>query len=182
MLTKAGKQAIYTLTNWTSTSNAQNVKAMFPEDSIRNTANNERWLSHVNGNLISHLNCVANQNAGFSIGSSTTPVSDSDYFLKNQITSGYNMTLTHMIRGIDPLGKIYLEFWFDIENTSINNMTIAEIGLTTYSTICVNSASATSGSSNNVMIDRTVFDSPVTISSLESCTVRYRITSDISFI
>lgn len=181
MLTKAGKQALYTMTNWTANNNAQNAKAMFPEDSIRNTTNVQRWVSFVNGNLISHLNCVGNTYAGFSIGSGTTAVSDSDYFLENQITSGYSMTLIHSIRGLDISQKPYMEFWFIVENISANNMTIGEIGLTSTNIYCTNTASATSAGGNNVMIDRTVFENPITLSPQESCKVKYRITSDISF-
>ena len=182
MLTKAGKQALYTMTNWTSQNDAQNRKPMFPEDSIRNTNNNERWVCYVNGTFISSLNCVSNLNPGFSIGSGTTPPSENDYHLESQITSGYSMTLLHAFRGVDLNQKPYMEFWFIIENTSVNNLTIGEIGTTSNTVWCSSTSTGTAPGANSVLIDRTVFINPIILSSQESCRVTYRITSDISFV
>lgn len=181
MITKAGKQAIQTMTNQTSTNLAGSVKAMFPEDSIKNVDGNERQISHLNGNLVSSSNIVVNRNAGFSIGSGTTTPTENDFFLESQITSGYTMILTGATRNVDENNNLYMEFTFTITNNSSNTLTIAEIGLTTANIYCLNSSSATTGSTNNIMIDRTTFETPITIASTETAALRYRITSDMSF-
>lgn len=181
MLTKAGKQALYTMTNWTATNDTQNRKPMFPEDSIRNTNNNERWVCYVSGNLISSLNCVNNLSPGFYIGSGTTPTSDNDYCLESQITSGYSMTLIQSLRGVDINQNPYMEFWFIVENTSTNIITLGEIGFASNTVWCSSTSTGTAPGANTVLIDRTVFNSSITLNSQESCRITYRITSNISF-
>lgn len=180
MLTKAGKQGIRTFVNWTGQNNTQNSKPMFPDAPINNTQNQQRWICAITSTFITASNIQFNTNAGFSFGSGNTAPTEDDYFLESQITSGFTGVLTNAFRGVDGNGKLYMEFQFTITNTSNANITIAEMGLTSAWSCCT-SASATSASNNNILVDRTVLDTPVTIAPNDSAALRYRITSDISF-
>lgn len=182
MFTKAGKQAIYAMASQTNYSDVNTVKAMFPSVGIKNTDGQDRWISHVNGNLISGRAIVTNRNAGFAIGSGSTTATEDDYFLENQITSGFNMIITGTWRNVDSNGKLYEEYTFSITNTSSSTISVSEIALISNSIIAGTSASATSGFiQNNVMLDRTVLDTPISIPPTETGALKYRITFDMSF-
>ena len=181
MLTKAIKQAICTFTTFTGQNNVFNSIPMFPNESIRNTQNQERWISSIFNNLISTLNDSTTYGAGFSIGSGTTPPTENDYNLENQITSGYRFTFTSSTRGVDANGKLYMEFNLTYTNTGSTPLTISEICLKTANVNVCTSSTATTIVSNNIMIDRTLLDEPVTIAPTGSATIKYRITTDMSF-
>lgn len=180
MITKAGKQGIRTFVTWTGQNTTPNIKAMFPNEPIYNNQHQQRWICAVVSTFVTALNIQYNYNAGFSFGSGNTAPTEDDYFLESQITSGLSSVLTGSSRGVDSNGKLYMEYLFTVTNTSNANITIAEMGITSSWSVCT-SASATSASNNNILIDRTVLDTPVTIEPNNSAAIRYRITSDISF-
>ena len=180
MLTRAGKQAVQTFVNWTTQDNSRNSIPMFPSASIRNTGNEERWVSAVTGNLLSSTNVVSNNWAGFQIGSGSTAPAETDYKLNTQITSGFSGSLSYTERGIDN-GSLYMEFGLLITNTGSSNLTVAEVGIVTNNIKCCNSSSATSASNQDVMIERTLLSSPVTIAPTETTLIKYRVTSSMSF-
>ena len=182
MLTKAAKQAICTFASWNKSENAASSIAMFPNDSIRTTQNQERWISALDGALISTTSVVTNvAYPGFSIGSGTTPPTENDYNLESTITSGFTMVLSGSTRGIDSNGKFYMEFNFTITNTSGASMTVSEICLKTANARACSSPSATTATGTNIMVDRTLLTTPVTIANSGSASIKYRITSDMSF-
>lgn len=182
MLTKAGKQALQTVATWTTQTNIYNTVPMFPSSSIRNTANQERWVSYLNNNLISAITIQNNAtNAGFHFGSGTTAATENDYKLESDITSGLTTVLGSSMRGVDSNGKPYMSFTFTVTNSGNSNITIGEIGLVSANVFCCTSSSATTAASNNVLIDRTVLDTPVTLAPNETSAIKYTITCDMSF-
>jgi len=183
MLTKAGKQAIAVMAVSNGQSTSQNAVPMFPTESIRNTQNLERWISSVNNALFNTFNFTNNGiNAGFHLGSGTTAPTENDYKMQTDITSNVTCTLASMSRGVDSNGKQYMEFVYTITNTAASgNMTVAECGIVSSNINCCTSASATSASGNNVLIDRTVLATPIVIAPQGSAALKYRITCDMSF-
>lgn len=181
MITKAGKQLLQTVPIWTNQNNVYNAKPMFPTESIRNTSNQERWVSWLNGILFNQVTIQYNAtNAGFHFGSGTTAPTENDYKMQTDITSGVSIILNTSERGIDS-GVLYMAYTFTVTNNSSANITIAEMGYVTGNASCCNSASATSASNNNVLIDRTLLDTPLTIAPRETAAITYKITCDMSF-
>lgn len=181
MYTKAGIQAIKSMTVWGNYSSQYTTIPMFPSSSIRNTANGERWISYVNGNLINSLSFVTNQNSGIVLGSGTTAPTENDYHLETQITSGIAVTVSGITRGVDSSDRLYMEVTLNVSNTSSSDITIAEVGLVSGNIMCASSSTSSSVGANNVMIDRTLLDSPVTIIPSGSAAIKYRIISDMTF-
>ena len=185
MLTKAGKQALQVMAIHLYADGTSNSKPMFPTASIRNTSNQERWVSWVNGSLYSNWAPIVNNatTPGIQFGTSDVAPSEDDYVLKGPITSGITATAVTSERGVDGTGKPYNLLGYSVTNTSsTNNLTIKEIGIVTNSIRCCTSSTATSASSNNVLIDRTILDSPVTIEPRQTANIKYRLTCDMSFI
>ena len=180
MLTKAGKQVLAVALNTTGLNNAQNNATMFPNDSIKDISNNTKWVSWHGGTFLSSASFTKNKAHGIIIGSGNTAPTENDYFLESQITSGIDGVITDTCRGRDGNGKMYMEFTIIISNTGASDLTIKEIGAVTYGTRCKSSASATSVSQANLLVDRTLLDSPLTIAPNKSGLITYRITSDIA--
>ena len=181
MWTKAGKQALQTYAIWTQQNNTSNAKPMFPNSSIRNTSNQERWVSYVNGHLYSSCNYAANLNQGLHIGSGTTAPTENDYKLQTQITSGISVVLTGTVRGVDTNNLPYMDLTYTITNTSSSSITIAELGLVSQNIYCCTSSTATSATSNQVLLDRTLLSTPITFPANETAAVKYRITCEMNF-
>ena len=183
MLTKAGKQAIAVMPVCNGQNTSPNTVPMFPTDSIRNTSNQERWISYVSNALFNTFAFTNNAaNSGFHLGSGTTAPTENDYKMETDITSNVTCTLASTSRGVDSNGKQYMEFVYTVTNTAASgNMTIGECGLVSSNINCCTSASATSASGNNILIDRTVLATPITIAPQGSAALKYRITCDMSF-
>lgn len=181
MFTKAGKQAIQSMSVWTANNNQFNTIPMFPSASVRNTQNAERWVSYVNGNIVNSLSYIANYNSGIHLGSGTTTPTENDYALTSQITSGLTVTTTGITRGRDSSDRLYMECVLNVTNTSSANITIAEVGLVSGNVVCCNTSSATTAAANNILIDHTLLTSPVTIAPSDTAAIKYRITSDMTF-
>ena len=181
MLTKAAKQLLQTVPIYSGLNNTNTAKPMFPNDRIKNTANQERWISFLQGNLMSSTNIVFNANAGFVFGTGSTAPTENDYILESQITSGITGVLTNTVRGIDTNNKPYIEFTFTVTNTGSSSISITEIGYVTGNAYCCTSSTATSAANNNVLIDRTLLDGAVTIAAGNSAAIKYRLTSDMTF-
>lgn len=181
MFTKAGKQAIQAMSVWTTVANQYNTIPMFPNSSVRNTTNAQRWISYVNGNLISTLNCVLNTNPGIHLGSGTVTPTENDYILTSQITSGISVIVSGIARGVDSSNRLYMELVLNVTNTSSSNITVSEVGLVSGNIQCCTSASATATQANNILLDHTLLDSPVTIAPSDTAAIKYRITSDMTF-
>lgn len=182
MFTKAAKQGIKAAFNWTTRNDAANSQAMFPNEPIKNTSGVDRWVSRLNGNLISHWNSVNNRYAGFCIGSGNTLPTENDYFLENQITTNFSMSIVDVRRGLDSNEKMYMEVNLVVVNTGSTNLVVREIGVVSNSIQTVASASATAAGNTDILIDRTILDTPITIEPTMAGAIIYRITSDNSFI
>lgn len=183
MITKACKQLLQTVPVWTNVNNANTAKPMFPTESIRNTANQERWVSWLSGILVNQTAIQLNAtNAGFHFGSGTTAPTENDYKMETDITSGVSITLSNTVRGVNN-GVLYMKFTFTITNTSSqgNTKTISEIGYVTGVASCCTSSTGTSASNNNVLIDRTVLATPLVLAPGDSGAIDYTITCDMSF-
>lgn len=182
MWTKAARQAFTVMAVPISGNNTNNSVPMFPNDSIRNVSNQERWMSWVNGAIFSTYNpTLGNNAAGFVVGTGTTAPSLDDYKLESQITSGITMNFTNSRRYVNSSGKPTIENIYTITNNGSSDITISEVGLVSYNINCCTSSSATSTGANNVLIDRTLLDTPVTIASRGSASINYTISSDVTF-
>lgn len=180
MITKACKQAIQTFPVWTTQNNTSNAKPMFPSASVKNTAGQDRWVSFVAGNLLSAINAQLNAtNPGFHFGTGTATPTENDYKLETDITSGVSIILNSSARYYSP--KPHMTFTFTITNTGSSNITISEVGMVTNSIYCCTSSSATSASSNNILIDRTLLDTPLTIAPSSTAALEYTVNCEMSF-
>ena len=182
MLTKAARQALTVMAVPAQANAATNNVAMFPNDSIRNVLNQERWLSWVNGGLLATYNpTLGNNAAGFVVGTGTTSPSLDDYKLQSQITSGITLTFANSRRYVNSSGKPTIELIYTVTNNSSNTITITEVGIVSNTMNCLTSKTATSVSGNNLLMDRTLLDTPVNIASRASASIVYTISSDMSF-
>lgn len=180
MITKACKQSIQTFPIWTTQNNTSNAKPMFPSSSVKNTAGQDRWVSFVNNNLLSSLTIQLNAtNPGFHFGTGTTSPTEDDYKIESDITSGINVVLNSSFRSYSP--KPHMTFTFTITNTSSSDITISETGIVTGNIWCCTSSSATSAAANNILIDRTLLDTPLTIAPSSTAALEYTVNCEMSF-
>lgn len=182
MFTKAARQALQTVATWTTVNNSNNSKPMFPNDSIRNTNGDEKWISFLDGNLINTLDCGGNYTwSGFKFGSGTTAPTLNDYVIETPLNNNeYNVTLTFTERGAEN-GVPYMEFTFVLTNVSSNSITVSEVCYVSNNIAVCDSSSGTSANKNDIMIDRTLLTSPATIVAGDSASIKYRIACDMSF-
>ena len=116
---------------------------------------------------------------GISIGSGTRAESASDYELQTPIFNGYTMTIDKSL-GLDS-GNPYLEFTISIENTDSNSIMVSEIGY--FQLVAVTQEQNVTdpySRSANLMLDRTVLSTPVTIAAGETETIVYRLKTTLS--
>lgn len=97
-------------------------------------------------------------------GTGTTPATLSDYKLESTITSGISASASGSASNTEDTGT--LTFVYTVNNTSSESITIGEIGYRA-------SVPDRSGHVYNVLIDRTVLDTPVTIPAGSSGTLVY---------
>lgn len=95
---------------------------------------------------------------GFAIGSGTTPATEDDFKMENQITSGFSSPLG--IRVDDGLHLF-------VNNTGSSNLSISEIGL--YGNI-PDSARA-SGGANYILLMHTVLETPIVLAPNETAEI-----------
>ena len=114
--------------------------------------------------------------AGISIGRGSTPATENDINLEDTITSGVVMTLTKTEYGKKNVDKFYIRFTITITNTTNNALIIKEIGYK--QKVQASNRLYWSGSSNYViLIDRTVFDTPLTIQGNDAGVLVYEISA-----
>lgn len=183
MLTKIAQQAIQTVPVWNGQNNTYNAKPMFPNDPVKNVDGTNRWVSFVNGNILSSINVITanNKNAGFHFGSGTNAESEDNYYLQTPITAYLSGVLNSFVRGVEG-SKPYMEATLTVTNTGTSSdITVAEIGIITGNIWVCTSNSATSASGNNMLFDRTILENPIVLTPLQTAAIRYRITCDMSF-
>ena len=109
--------------------------------------------------------------AGISLGTGTTPASKTDVNLENTITSGISVTMSSRVVGCEN-GEPYLEYTMTVTNTGTSPIVITEAAYKQ----TVKAASwvgSTSAADVVCLIDRTVFNSPVTIYGGDAGIVKY---------
>lgn len=108
---------------------------------------------------------------GIRLGTDNTPATENDYDLKSQITSGITGTASK-VQGVDASGNPYLTYTILVTNTTASDITVREIGYV-QSVQGTASQGGTGASARNVLIDRTVLDTPVTIPANDSAGIKY---------
>lgn len=111
-------------------------------------------------------------NAGISVGSGTTIVSENDYQLVTPITSGL-MGNVIVDKGIES-GNAYITLNITVTNTSNSNITIAEICYKQEFKV-TSTQSGTTTSTVVCMIDRSLLETPITISPNETAVLTYKL-------
>lgn len=111
-------------------------------------------------------------NAGVSVGSGTTTVSENDYQLVTPITSGL-MGNVIVDKGVES-GNAYITLNITVTNTSNSNITIAEICYKQEFKVA-STQSGTTTSTVVCMIDRSLLETPITISPNETAVLTYKL-------
>ena len=185
MITKAGKQMMSVWSLFPKVNNAQTAVPKFPNDPIKNVTNQQRWIAVASGDCFSNgftPITANNTNPGVHFGTGTNTPTENDYYLQTPITSGLGAAITLTEMKINSQGKPYVRTVFSVTNGSSSaSLTITEICVVTGSAYCCTSSTATSYSANNVMFDRTLLDDPLVLAPLQTGTLEYIITCDMSF-
>lgn len=115
-----------------------------------------------------------NTSGGVVIGSGSTPAQESDYWLSNQITSGFDGYVSDAHQ-TDNDGNHGIVLSVIITNTGSSNLTIGEVGysLRVLSSVHEGGDSSYASMLRNVLIDRTVLDSPITIGAGQAAIIDY---------
>lgn len=116
--------------------------------------------------------------AGIYLGSGSTPATADDYTLASQITSGLNASNPSYIYGYDEnTNEITVSYVLTLSNTSSSSITINELGLTDElyfgDTLGGSIGAASNTYKRNVLVDRTILDSPVIIEPSGSAVIHY---------
>ena len=136
------------------------------------TINGSGWPQ--NGSTISFS--TTGMSIGVVIGSGNTPVQSSDYKLDAPLASDYSGSVSK-ING-DTESSLSLKLAVVIQNSGSSALTVREIGLIQSArTATTQGGSLTTNT--NVLIERTVLSTPVTIAAGESETIDYTITVEI---
>lgn len=131
---------------------------------------------------ITFAQVTASSDVGFLIGSGTTPATDDDYCLENQI---YGSSLASSASGItygnDENGYYWLRT-FTITNATASDITISEFGLLGRANAAPTRGANTNSSSywKRVLLLRSLLESPIVIRSGDAGLVTFRI--DFPFI
>lgn len=120
---------------------------------------------------------------GVMIGSGNASESDTSYWLDQQITSGFIASVIPTHEMVD--GEHALNLIVTVTNTGDSSMTISEIGYALITPVVYrpreySSIGAPSRTEVNLLIDRTVLASPVTIEAESNARLKYSLkTADI---
>lgn len=107
---------------------------------------------------------------GIAVGFGDTPPALDDINLEHPIVSGISMTLISTKRGTDSLEDPYMEFFFSVTNTSVDPITIREVGIRQEYYGYYDGINPSSW-----LMDRTVLEEPITIQPEEAGTIKYRV-------
>ena len=141
-------------------------------------ANSNAWPSngYSGTGTINIANPSTNSAAvGVYVGSGTTSPTENDYTLETPITSGLSGTMRVQYSDtLDNDGNPQLVQVLTLRNTSSSDITVSEVGWIAKG-LCDASNNTASGSGKNLLFDRTVLNSPVTIPAGESAAITYTI-------
>lgn len=176
MLTKAAENLMQLLMIGTDSNNTYGVGVV----NYKNISGTLRYMSGgqnsnnvfpVSKHLYFNLNPIT-YGGGICVGSGSTPPAKTDYTLESMITTGLtgNVTFAEQFDN----SKASWKFLVVLTNTSSNPIIVSEIG---YMEKCLYSnsrgAAVAPSSSDIILFDRTVLESPVTISPNESKVIEY---------
>lgn len=99
--------------------------------------------------------------SGIQLGTGTSAVSETDFSIENQISSGLTAGTPTITRGLDANGDPYLQFIIAVTNTSATDIVISEIGYA--QNIYASSTINTNSTANMILFDHTLLEAPVTV-------------------
>lgn len=117
--------------------------------------------------------------AGIAIGTGSTPASGDDYRIESPIASGISASITYAKAHNDVNGYDDIEFTIVVTNSSGADIVAREISYT-QNIYCASSQGGSTGSGQYICLDRTVFDTPITLVNGEQTTIKYRLRSILS--
>ncbi len=131
-------------------------------------------------NTPSNHSAVLTNSNGISIGTGTTSPTPNDYDLEAQIKSGITISINSRAQSVDTLGNAVLTIVISVTNTSGAPIVVSEIGWKA----SVLNFSATPGGPNinsgiDLLLDRTLLDTPITIQSSASGLIEYVLKADL---
>lgn len=180
MITRVARQALQSYLTWPALNTPNTAKCLFSE-SIKNTAGTTMWFYYMGNKMIYRVDFSRSATtSGVVIGSGNTPPTQDDYMLENLITSASVIGVVNAVRLIDD-GKPCLIMNVTVMNESGETITIREIGLISYDYFCATSQTGGSASNQNVLVDRTLLTSPVTLASGDCTDIEYKIKVDMAF-
>lgn len=109
--------------------------------------------------------------SGIMVGSGVTPPTENDYMLETQITSGLSGSITYTRTYDAETEKSQLRILLALVNTSNAPITVGEIGYV--GSVRGGNKDSVSNNNYNILFDRTVFDSPITIPAEAAATITY---------
>ena len=166
MITKTGKVALFGRMTYNGSSTSKNAGVPFK------STNGTTYYLDVKTNIaILNTNIVS---TAIKFGSGTTPATEDDYNLETEI-SGITGTSTETIKNDN--GSIKREFLLTLTNGNDSSVTINEIGLFSSMNGYTSATSTSSPSSKDIMIERTVFETPVVIEAGGNAVIKYSITA-----
>ena len=182
MLTRAAEQVLQTFFVQNGQSGTSSVVRIFPNEPIKDTSGNDRYLSYISTYYLwqpyAYINTLTN--TGIRVGRGLTTPTKYDYYMENPINSDMTLTVTGTSRGTNN-GVPYVQFILVCTNTASSNVTISEIGYVNDDLYGFESPSSTSIRYMACLLDRTLLDNPVTIEPSQSASIKYTISCDMSF-
>jgi hypothetical protein len=151
---------------------------------ITDVSGNAKYLLRLSGwpnssNVDTGVRINSYNNPGIWVGSGLTPPTPADYCLESRITSGMSGAVQIDNTYLDANGNPQLKMIVTLTNTGSTSITVGEIGFF-QNVQMANNASGSGSSSNLVMIDRTVLNTPVTIPAGESAAITYTLKTVIA--
>lgn len=110
--------------------------------------------------------------SGIVLGSGTTPATENDYRVESVVSGVTGSVIA--IQGIDD-NKPYLNMSVTVTNNGSTDKTISEICYQQYVSVTATQGGTSSNAPYPMLIDRTVFSTPVTIPPNSSVLIDYRI-------
>lgn len=125
-----------------------------------------------------YWDCRLNYEPGIWFGSGSTPATENDFTLESKITSGLSFNRSAVI-DMDEDGNPFIRHDIMVTNTSLDNITIAELGYFQY-VRCASTLNGTDNQRITSLFDRTVLPTPVTIEPNGYAVIRYILKTVIS--
>ena len=124
----------------------------------------------------------SNKDAGISIGTDNTSASKDDYNLKNTLTSNeVTLTMVDTICEIDGNNNFNFICVLGIRNKTNNTININEVGWKANIYVSRFPFQRESGITTPILLDRTILETPLTLNSNETGTIKYQIRNNIPF-